>query len=57
MDQLSYNKQRFREAVQDAGVLQGVLFQNVPESMNKGLAATLNGKEPLDTPLERIIRS
>lgn len=57
VDQLSYNKQRFREAVQDAGVLQGVLFQNVPESMNKGLAATLNGKEPLDTPLERIIRS
>lgn len=57
VDPLSYGKQRFREAVQDEGVLQGVLFQSISESMNKGLAATLNGKAPTPTPLEKIIRS
>jgi uncharacterized Fe-S cluster-containing radical SAM superfamily protein len=57
VDQLSYNKLRFREAVQDDGVLQGVLFQNVSESINKGLAATLNGKKPIPTPIEQIIKA
>lgn len=57
VDPLSYGKQRFREAVQDEGVLQGVLFQSISESMNKGLAATLNGKAPTPTPLEKIIKS
>ena len=57
VDPLSYNKLRFREAVQDDGVLQGVLFQSISESMNKGLAATLNGRKPVDTPLEKIIKS
>jgi hypothetical protein len=57
VDPLSYTKLRFREAVQDDGVLQGVLFQSISESMNKGLAATLNGREPVDTPLERIIKA
>lgn len=57
VDQLSYNKLRFREAVQDDGVLQGVLFQNVSESINKGLAATLNGKTPIPTPIEQIIKA
>ena len=57
VDPLSYTKLRFREAVQDDGVLQGVLFQSVSESMNKGLAATLNGRKPVDTPLERIIKA
>ena len=57
VDPLSYNKLRFREAVQNDGVLQGVLFQSISESMNKGLAATLNGKKPVETPLERIIKA
>ena len=57
VDPLSYNKLRFREAVQNDGVLQGVLFQSISESMNKGLAATLNGKKPVETPLEKIIKS
>ena len=57
IDPLGYTKQRFREAVQDDGVLQGVLFQSISESMNKGLAATLNGKKPVETPLEKIIKS
>jgi hypothetical protein len=57
VDQLSYTKQRFREAVQDEGVMQGILFQNVPESLAKGLTATLNGREPVPTPLEKIIHA
>jgi hypothetical protein len=57
VDELSYTKLPFRQAVQDDGVLQGVLFQSISESMNKGLAATLNGRKPVDTPLERIIKA
>lgn len=57
VNQLSYEKLRYRDAVQDAGVLQGILFQDVSKSMNKGLAATLNGKEPVQTPLEKIMKA
>ena len=42
IDQMSYTKLAFREAVQRAGVLQGVLFQDISNSMNIGLAQTLN---------------
>ena len=57
VDQLSYTKLRFREAVQRAGVLQSVLFQDISTGMNTGLAQTLNGKQPTPTPLETIIKS
>lgn len=57
VDQLSYDKLRFREAVQQSGVLQGVMFQDVSASLGKGLAATLNGHEPEVTPLEKIIKA
>jgi hypothetical protein len=57
IDQMSYTKLAVREAVQDAGVLQAVLFQDTSKSMVKGLAATLNGVEPTPTPLEKIIKS
>ena len=57
IDQLSYTKLRFREAVQSDGVLQGCMFQAVSESINKGLAQTLNGKKPVETPIEKIIKS
>jgi len=57
IDQMSYEKQRFREAVQKAGVLQAILFQDIGTGMNTGLAQTLNGIEPTATPLERIIRA
>lgn len=57
VDQMSYTKLKFREAVQQAGVLQGILFQDISASMNKGLAQTLNGKQPTTTPLEKIIKS
>ena len=57
VDQMSYTKLRFREAVQQSGVLQGILFQDISTSMNKGLAMTLNGKESTPTPLEKVIRA
>ena len=57
IDQFSYTKLRFREAVQRAGVLQAVLFQDISAGMNTGLAQTLNGKQPTPTPLETIIKS
>jgi hypothetical protein len=57
VDPMSYTKLRFRDAVQQAGVLQGILFQDISRSMNVGLAQTLNGKEPTSTPLEKIIKS
>ncbi len=57
VDLLSYTKQPFRAAVQDSGVLQAVLFQDISTGLTKGLAATLNGKKPEDTPLERIVRA
>jgi hypothetical protein len=57
VDQMSYTKLKFRDAVQQAGVLQGILFQDISASMNKGLAQTLNGKQPTTTPLEKIIRA
>lgn len=57
IDQMSYEKKPFREAVQESGALQGILFQDVSRSINTGLAQTLNGVEPTETPLERVIKA
>ena len=57
VDQMSYTKEGFREAVHNAGALQAVLFQDTSKGMNVGLAQTLNGVEPVDTPLDHIIRA
>lgn len=57
VDQLSYVKKRYREAVHEAGALQAMLFQDISTGMNRGLAATLNGLEPTKTPLEYIIKA
>jgi hypothetical protein len=57
VDPMSYKKLRFREAVQTAGVLQGVLFQDISTSMVKGLTQTLNGGKPIETPLETVVRA
>lgn len=57
VDPMSYVKLPFREAVQRAGVLQSILFQDISRGMNKGLAQTLNGKTPTATPLETIIKA
>lgn len=54
---MGYEKQRYREAVQQSGVLQAILFEDISTGMNKGLAQTLNGKQPTITPLEQIIKS
>ena len=54
---MGYEKQRYREAVQQSGVLQAILFEDISTGMNKGLAQTLNGKQPTTTPLEQIIKS
>ena len=56
VDQMSYEKLTYREAVQRAGVLQGVLFEDISRAMNVGLSQTLNGEEPTFTPLEELIR-
>lgn len=57
VDPMSYKKLRFRDAVQQAGVLQAVLFQDISSGLVKGLSATLNGRKPVPTPLEMIIKS
>lgn len=54
---MGYEKQRYREAVQQSGVLQAILFEDISTGMNKGLAQTLDGKQPTTTPLEQIIKS
>lgn len=56
IDQLSYEKITYREAVQQAGVLQGVLFEDISRAMNVGLSQTLNGRQPTFTPLEELIK-
>ena len=56
-DTMSYDKESYRVAVQRAGVLQGILFQDISKSATIGLAASLNGIEPVDSPLEKIIKA
>lgn len=57
VDQFSYTKLPFKDAVQLSGVLQGMLFQDVSKSMTRGLAMTLNGIKEEETPLEKIIKA
>jgi hypothetical protein len=57
VDQNSYKKVWYREAVHNEGPLQSILFQDISKGLNVGLAATLNGKTVRDTPLEKIIRA
>lgn len=57
VDQQSYVKMWHREAVQNEGVLQSIIFQDVSKGLNVGLAATLNGRETVQSPLERIIKA
>lgn len=57
VDPHSYKKFWYREAVQNQGVLQGIIFQDVSKSLNVGLAATLNGKKTSETPLEKVIKA
>ena len=57
VDPMSYDKLRYREAVQKAGILQGILFEDISSAINVGLQQTLNGIEPEPTPLEMVIKA
>lgn len=57
VDQMSYKKFAYREAVQKSGALQGILFQDLSASANYGLAETLRGNKPEPTPLEYVIKA
>ena len=57
VDQMSYVKKGYDTAVQEAGVLQAVLFERTSESINIGLSQTLDGLEPTPTPMEAIIKA
>ena len=57
VDQFSYKKYAFREAVQKSGALQGILFQDLSASANYGLAESLRGNKPEPTPLEYVIKA
>lgn len=57
IDQMSYRKLEYREAVQESGVLQGVFFEDTGKSLVKGLADSLNGIKPTASPLEKIIKA
>ena len=57
VDPMSYEKLRFREAVQKSGVLQGILFEDISTALGTGLSQTLNGIEPTPSPLEQVIKA
>ena len=57
VDPMSYIKLPYRESVQKAGVLQGILFEDISTALATGLSQTLNGVEPTPSPLEKVIRA
>lgn len=57
VDPMSYEKLPYRKAVHEAGPLQAILFQDVGLGVNRGLAMTLNGVEPEETPLEKVVKA
>ena len=56
VDPLSYKKDNFRSLVQTSNFLSGLLFQDVSNSVKKGLCSTLNNRKQRETPLETIIK-
>ena len=54
---MSYDKEPFRTAVQRAGILQGLLFQDISSAITVGLAQTIDGVEPTVTPLEKVVKA
>lgn len=57
VDQKSYTKLGYREAVQQAGAVQAMFFEDISKGINVNLAMSLNGIETEDTPMEMIMRS
>ena len=56
VDPLSYKKDNFRTLVQTSNFLSGLLFQDISNSVKKGLTSTLNNKKQRETPLEIIVK-
>lgn len=54
---LGYDKEPFRIAVQRAGILQGLLFQDMSTAINVGLSQSIRGIEPTITPLEKVVKA
>lgn len=54
---MAYDKETFRTAVQRAGILQGLLFQDISSAITVGLAQTIDGIEPTVTPLEKVVKA
>lgn len=57
VDQMSYEKYNYRTIIQKSGILQGMLFEDVSQSLKVGLSQSLNGVKPTPTPLEKIIKA
>ena len=57
VDPMSYDKEPFRVAVQRAGILQGLLFQDISTAITVGLSHTIRGIPPTQTPLEKVIKA
>ena len=57
VDPMSYTKLAYREAVQRAGAIQAMLFEDISKGINVNLANTLNGVETEDTPFDKIMRA
>lgn len=55
-DQMSYTKFAYREAVQKAGAIQAMLFEDISKGINVNLANTLNNVPTEDTPFDKIMR-
>lgn len=56
VDPLSYKKDNFRSLVQTSNFLSGLLFQDISNSVKKGLTSTLNNRKQRETPLETIVK-
>ena len=56
VDPLSYKKDNFRTLVQTSNFLSGLLFQDISNSVKKGLCSTLNNRKQRETPLEEIVK-
>lgn len=57
VDPFSYEKIEYRSAVQHAGILQGIVFEDISTAINVGLSQTYDGVEPTATPLEQVIKA
>lgn len=57
INKMAYEKLPYREAVQQAGTLQAIVFEDISKGINVNLASAINGHEPEETPLDAIIRA